>query len=65
LDAQREAPDREEPTSALDEVQALEQIRASVLEVVDQTMNFLLRTSKKIETLLPYTCSTGAARGSR
>jgi hypothetical protein len=54
LDAQFDDPDREEHLSALDEVQALERLRAFSLETADRAM-FLLypRTRKKIETLLP------------
>jgi hypothetical protein len=55
LDAQVADPDREEMGSALNEVAALERLTASALEMVDQQMVFfLLRTSKRIETLLPH-----------
>lgn len=54
LDAQLWDPDREEPGSALDEVQALERLHTVALEQLDQTMVLLqLRTPKKTEILLP------------
>lgn len=54
LDAQLMDPEREEVTSALDEVQALERMHSSALDQIDQTMQLLLaRTGKKVETLLP------------
>jgi len=61
LDAQFHDRDREEPISALDEVQALERLHAFALEAVDRTM-FLMtpRTGKKIETLLPMVLHFGA-----
>lgn len=54
LDAQLWDPDREEPGSALDEVQALERLHTVALEQLDQTMILLqMRTPKKTEILLP------------
>ncbi len=54
LDAQLYDPGREEPISALDEVQSLERLHAFSLEAIDRTMMLLLgRTGKKIEPLLP------------
>jgi hypothetical protein len=47
-------PEREEVTSALDEVQALERMHSSAMTQIDDTMQLLLgRTGKKVETLLP------------
>jgi Serine dehydrogenase proteinase len=55
LDVQIFDPDREEYTSALDEVQTLERLHAFALEAFDQTMWLLLpRTRKKVETILPH-----------
>ena len=55
LDAQIMDMDREEYSSALDEVQTLERLQAFALDALDQTMMFLLaRTGKKIETILPH-----------
>lgn len=54
LDAQLLDMDREDWSSALDEVQALERLNVAALEQVDQTMMMLVaRTGKKIETLMP------------
>ncbi|MBI3466143.1 MAG: hypothetical protein HY000_24275 [Planctomycetes bacterium] len=54
LDAQVWDPDREDVLSALDEVQALEQLHAFALEALDRSMLFMLqRAGKKVETLLP------------
>jgi hypothetical protein len=54
LDAQLLDPEREDYSSTLDEVQALQRLHARALETVDETMNMLLaRTGKKVETLLP------------
>lgn len=54
LDAQLIDPEREEPLSALDEVQALERLHAFAMSAVDESMLLLMgRTRKKIETLLP------------
>jgi hypothetical protein len=54
LDAQIMDTEREEYTSALDEVQSLQRLHASALEMVDSTMNMLSAGSgKKVETLLP------------
>jgi hypothetical protein len=54
LDAQVRNDDREEMESALNEVQALEQIFLFSQRVVDQTMLMLIgRTGKKVETLIP------------
>jgi hypothetical protein len=53
LDAQTFDSNREEPMSALDEVQSVERLFASSLEAVDQTMQLLVgRTGKKVEVLL-------------
>ena len=61
LDAQFHDRDREEPISALDEVQALERLHAFALEAVDRTMLLMTpRTGKKIETLLPMVLHFGA-----
>lgn len=55
LDAQIYDPGREEPISALDEVQSLERLHAFSLEAVDRTMLLMLnRTGKKVEPLLPH-----------
>jgi hypothetical protein len=55
LDAQIMDLDREEYSSALDEVQTLERLLAFALDALDQTMMFLLtRTGKKMETILPH-----------
>jgi hypothetical protein len=54
LDAQLEDPEREDTLSALDEVQALERLRAFALDAFDNTMNLLLeRTKKRLSTLFP------------
>lgn len=54
LDAQLLDPEREEFTSALDEVQSLERLHAFALEALDRTMLLLMtRTQKRIETLTP------------
>ncbi len=54
LDAQLLDMDREDWSSALDEVQALERLNVAALEQVDQAMMMLVqRTGKKIETLTP------------
>lgn len=56
LDAQLEDPDREDFSSALNEVQSLERLHASALVMVDSTMRLLLpRTRKRVDTLLPVT----------
>jgi len=55
LDAQLFDADREEWSSALDEVQALERLNSVALELADQAMFlFIQRTGKKIDTVLPY-----------
>jgi membrane-bound ClpP family serine protease len=55
LDAQLADPEREEFVGALDETQALERLNAAALSLLDETMMLLLmRTDKKIETLLPH-----------
>lgn len=55
LDAQVADPEREEMGSALNEVSALQRLTAVSLESVDQVMMFLLvRTGKRIDTLLPH-----------
>lgn len=54
LDAQLMDHDREQVTSALDEVKALDFLHASSLEAVDQlVLALLVRTGKKLETILP------------
>ncbi|MGD0197174.1 MAG: hypothetical protein ABSC56_04615 [Solirubrobacteraceae bacterium] len=54
LDAQLWDTDREEYSSALDEVQALERLNSVALDVVDQAMFLLInRTGKKTGILLP------------
>lgn len=54
LDAQLLDMDREDWSSALDEVQALERLNVAALEQVDQAMMMLVqRTGKKIDTLMP------------
>ncbi len=54
LDAQLVDPDREEIKSALEEVQALERLLSFALVSLDKSMMFvMMRTQKKIETLLP------------
>ncbi len=54
LDVQVWDPEREEPTSALDEVQALERLFPTALEQVDQAMTLLVgRTGKKVDSLMP------------
>ena len=54
LDAQVEDAEREEPMSALDEVQALERLHAFSLQAIDSTVFLLIRRSgKKLDTLMP------------
>lgn len=54
LDAQIMDPEAETFSSALNEVQALERLRAYALESVDEAMQLLLsRTGKRVDTLLP------------
>lgn len=54
LDAQIWDSDREEYSSALDEVQALERLNSVALDFVDQAMFLLInRTGKKVDALLP------------
>lgn len=61
LDAQLRDPDREQITSALDEVSALERLHSVALDQFDQTMMLLsFRTEKKTETLLPMAMSFSA-----
>jgi hypothetical protein len=56
LDVQILDYDREEHTSALNEVQILERLHAAGLDALDQTMMLLaLRTRKKLDTILPHT----------
>jgi Serine dehydrogenase proteinase len=58
LDAQIFDPDTESSGSVLDEVQALERLRAYGLESIDEVMILLLRgTGKKIDSLLPHVLS--------
>lgn len=55
LDVQRYDPERENVTSALDEVKSLHSLHAFAMESLDESMTFLAsRTGKKIDTLLPY-----------
>ena len=54
LDAQLFDPDREQGSSALDEVHAIDRLHTRALRNVDETMWAMVgRTKKKIETLLP------------
>jgi len=54
LDAQLWDTDREQYSSALDEVQALERLNSVALDIVDQAMFLLIgRTGKKTDILLP------------
>jgi hypothetical protein len=55
LDAQVYDHEREEQSSALNEVQALERLHLQAIEEVDQMVLLLVgRTGKKVATLLPY-----------
>ncbi len=55
LDAQYEDPDKEERTSALDEVHSLQRLHAAALSALDETVLMLeLRTKKKYGSLLPH-----------
>jgi Serine dehydrogenase proteinase len=57
LDAQLWDKEREEHSSALDEVQALERLHTVALEQLDETMMVMLMGSKKrTEVLLPIAC---------
>jgi Serine dehydrogenase proteinase len=54
LDAQLADREHEQPASALDEVQSVEQLRVSAVDQVEQTMQPLLaRTGQTVETILP------------
>jgi hypothetical protein len=54
LDAQIWDAEREEQSSALNEVQALERLHSQAVDEVDQMVPLLVgRTGKKVETLLP------------
>src|SRR5438132_678970 len=54
LDVQIFDREREEFSSALDEVQTVERLQAASLALIDQTMMLLLsRTGKKVESTLP------------
>lgn len=54
LDVQLHDREREEWSSALDEVQSLDQITAAAIAQADQAMFFLMqRSGKKLETLIP------------
>lgn len=54
LDAQIDGMEREKTVSALDEIQALERLRAFALESIDEAMMLIVqRSGKKIETALP------------
>jgi len=55
LDVQIYDPDSETSQSALDEVQALDRLRDYAMDSLDHLMiNLLLRTGKKIDTMLPH-----------
>ena len=59
LDAQIFDIETEMYGSVLNEVQALERLRAYALESVDETMQLLVtRTGKRVETLLPRRCGS-------
>ena len=62
LDVQLLDPDREKVGSALDAVQALERLNAFSLTAIDQAMKMLLlRTGKRIDTLLPVVMTYAAS----
>jgi hypothetical protein len=57
LDAQLWDSDREERTSALDEIQALERLHTAALEQLDETMlTMMAGTQKRTEVMLPIAC---------
>lgn len=57
LDAQLWDHEREEKTSALDEIQALERLHTAALEQLDETMlTMMAGTQKRTEVMLPIAC---------
>jgi hypothetical protein len=57
LDAQLWDHEREEKTSALDEIQALERLHTAALEQLDETMMTMMAgTQKRTEVMLPIAC---------
>ena len=57
LDAQLWDHEREEKTSALDEIQALERLHTAALEQLDETMlTMMAGTQKRTEIMLPIAC---------
>jgi hypothetical protein len=57
LDAQLWDHEREEQTSALDEIQALERLHTAALEQLDETMlTMMAGTQKRTEVMLPIAC---------
>ncbi len=57
LDAQQWDSEREERTSALDEIQALERLHTAALEQLDETMlTMMAGTQKRTEVMLPIAC---------
>jgi Serine dehydrogenase proteinase len=57
LDAQQWDTEREERTSALDEIQALERLHSAALEQLDQTMMVMMSgAQKRTEIMLPIAC---------
>ena len=57
LDAQLWDNEREERTSALDEIQALERLHTAALEQLDETMLMMMSgTQKRTEVILPIAC---------
>lgn len=57
LDAQLWDTEREERTSALDEVQALERLHSVALEQLDETMMLMMSgAQKRTEVMLPIAC---------
>lgn len=57
LDAQQWDTEREERTSALDEIQALERLHSAALEQLDQTMMLMMSgAQKRTEVMLPIAC---------
>ena len=57
LDAQQWDTEREERTSALDEIQALERLHSAALEQLDQTMMVMMSgAQKRTEVMLPIAC---------
>lgn len=57
LDAQQWDTEREERTSALDEIQALERLHSAALEQLDETMMVMMSgAQKRTEVMLPIAC---------